>query len=248
VIGRLRLLVRALGIIAGMLLMVPLHYLWRLVGARSPWPRRFLFWAGWCIGLRVETVGEYRRRNVLFVANHVSWLDILAIGGQTGAAFVAKAELGQFAFIRWLANLNDTIYIHRQDRSALHGKADELRTSLKHGRASCLFPEATTHGGRMVLPFRASLLASLFPPVEGVHVQPVMLDYGAADADIAWGDEHGKDNAKRIFKRPGRIRLRMKFLAPLTPGGEMDRKRLARDAREEIVAALRAGDAAATPL
>lgn len=239
---------RIAGIVLGAICLVPLHYLWKLVGARSPWPRRFLFWAGYMAGLRIRTVGEFRRRDVLFVANHGSWLDILAIGGHTGAAFVAKAELQDFGLVRWLSDMNDTIYIARQDRSKLHDKADELRTALASGRAAALFPEATTMGGKNVLPFRASLLASLFPPIEGVHVQPIALDFGDLAEEIAWGEEHGKDNAMRIFSRPGTIPLTMRFLDPLTPGGDMDRKRLARDSREVIVAALHAGEAAPTPL
>lgn len=246
--SRIRVWIRLTGIVLGVVFLSPLHYLWKLLGARSPWPRRFLFWAGWCCGLRIRTEGRFRRRNVLFVSNHASWLDILAIGGHTGAAFVAKAELGEFGIIRWLANLNDTIYIQRQNRSALHGKADELRAALSRGRASALFPEATTKGGKDVLPFRPSLLASLFPPISGVHVQPVVLDFGDLSEEIAWGDEHGKDNAFRILSRPGTIPLTMRFLEPMIPGGEMDRKRLARESREAIVASLHASDAAPAPL
>jgi 1-acyl-sn-glycerol-3-phosphate acyltransferase len=236
------------GIILGIVVLVPLHYLWRLFGARSPWPRRFLFWAGYMAGLRIRTVGAFRRKNVLFVANHGSWLDILAIGGHTGAAFVAKAELQEFGLVRWLSDMNDTIYIARQDRSSLHDKADELRTALASGRAAALFPEATTKGGKDVLPFRASLLASVFPPIEGLHVQPIALDFGDIAEEIAWGDEHGKDNALRIFSRPGTIKLTMRFLEPMTPGGELDRKKLARDSRDAIVASLHAGEAASAPL
>lgn len=236
------------GIVLGLVALVPLHYLWRLARIPSPWPRRFLFWAGYMAGLRIRTEGRFRRRNVLFVANHASWLDILAIGGHTGAAFVAKAELQDFGLVRWLSDMNDTIYIQRQDRSALHGKADELRTALASGRAAALFPEATTTGGKDVLPFRASLLASLFPPIAGVHVQPVALDFGAIADEVAWGEEHGRDNALRIFSRPGTIKLTMRFLDPLVPGGGMDRKRLARESREAIVASLGAGEAPPAPL
>ena len=241
--ARLRLAYRLAGIALAILILVPLHYLWRLVGARSPWPRRFLFWTGYMAGLRIRTEGTFRRNNVMFVANHASWLDILAIGGHTGAAFVAKAELADFGFIRWLSDMNDTIYIQRQDRSALHGKADEVRTALAAGRAIALFPEATTMGGRDVLPFRASLLASLFPPLPDVHVQPIALDFGDAAGEIAWTEEHGKDNALRLFSRKGTIPLTLRFLDPIAPGGEMDRKRLARQSREAIVAALHAGEA-----
>ena len=72
---------------------VPLHYLWRLFGARSPWPQRFLAFAGRRFGLRVHVEGRPLTGNVLYTPNHVSWLDILAVGGAVPAVFVTKAVL-----------------------------------------------------------------------------------------------------------------------------------------------------------
>jgi 1-acyl-sn-glycerol-3-phosphate acyltransferase len=176
---------------------------------------------------------------VLLAANHESWLDILALGGATGAAFVAKDEVRQWAGVGWLAGLNDTLYVVRAARHQAREQADQIRMALANGRKVALFPEGTVDATRDVLPFRASLFASLFPPIGGVVVQPVALDYGAALADIAWLDhETTAANARRILSRPGVIPVALTFLAPLDPAAAGERKALAAAAREEIVAAL----------
>ncbi len=90
-----------------------------------------------------------------------------------------------------------------------------------------------------MLPFRASLLASLFPPLDGVKVQPVAIDYGEAARDIAWiGNEPAARNAKRVLSRPGTARVTLRFLDPLDPAEVRDRKALAELARAQVLEAL----------
>lgn len=233
---------RLLGLVLGLIACVPLHYAWKLVGARSPWPRRFLFWVGYVAGLRITVVGNYSRTNTLFVANHATWLDIMAIGGTAGAAFVAKEELKGSRFVHWLASLNDSIWIQRSDRTGIHGQVNVIREVLASGRAVAFFPEATTKGGRDVLPFRTSLFSALYPPIPGIVVQPVALDYGDALDDVAWGDETGSTNVRRVFSRKATIRLRMTFGEPIVPGEDADRKVVATLARQGIVDALDASE------
>lgn len=234
---------------AGLLLCVPLHYLWKLFGARSIWPQLYLAYAARCAGLRVRIEGTPLRENVLFVSNHVSWLDVLAVGGATGAAFVSRDDVEGWPLVGWIAGLNDTIYVARHARREVHGQADRLRQTLAAGRAVALFPEGTTEGGHVVLPFRPSLLASLFPPLARVEVQPVAIDYGPLAAEIAWvGAEPAGTNAKRVLSRAGTIPVTLRFLEPVDPHDAGDRKSLAARARGEVVTALDASEPAAQPL
>ena len=238
-LGRIRFAVRVLAIAGSLVVFLPLHYLWRLFRAPSPWPRAFLKWVGRAAGMRVSTRGEPLTRNVLFLANHVSWLDIMILAGASGTAFVSKAEVGKWPVIGWLAGLNNTVFVERSDRKNVRGQADALRDALASGQPVALFPEGTTEGGGRVLPFRASLLASLFPPLPGILVQPVAIDYGAAVDDIGWtGDEPAADNARRVLSRRGTIPVRVTFLAPLDPVAAGDRKALAAAAQAEVEAAL----------
>jgi lyso-ornithine lipid O-acyltransferase len=245
----MRLTLRLAAIVAGLLVCLPLHYGWRVAGHRSPWPRRFLAWVGYACGLRVRVVGRPLKRHVLFVSNHLSWLDIMAVAGATGAAFVSKDEIAHWPVIGWLASLNNTVFVARTDRRAVRGQADALRQALATGQPVALFPEGTTAGGHQVLPFRASLLASVMPPLPGLKVQPIAIDYGAAAEEIAWvGDEPAKENARRIFSRKATIPVTLHFLAPVDPHDVPDRKALAEAARSEVVDALRASAGEPNPL
>jgi 1-acyl-sn-glycerol-3-phosphate acyltransferase len=245
----MRLVPRVAAIVAGFIACVPLHYAWRLFGRPSPWPRRFLFWVGRSAGLRARVVGQPLQSHVLFVANHLSWLDIMLVAGATGTAFVSKAEVGDWPVIGWLARLNKTVFVARSERHAVRGQADALRIALASGLAVALFPEGTTDGGPDILPFRASLLSALFPPLPGVRVQPVAIDYGPAAHDIAWvGEETAGANLKRILSRKGSIPVTIQFLEPIDPAEVGDRKALATAARAEIHAALDPSAAAADRL
>jgi 1-acyl-sn-glycerol-3-phosphate acyltransferase len=243
-LARLRFWIRSLCIGGALLVFVPLHYLWTLFGT-SPWPRVYLRWVGWVAGVRIRTLGTPLKRNVLFVSNHTSWLDIMILAGATGTAFVAKEEVARWPVAGWLARLNRTVFIARAQRSAVKGQADALRNALASGRPVALFPEGTTDGGHDILPFRASLFAALFPPLPRLRVQPVAIRFAPEARDIAWGDEEGsKDNAVRILSRRGRIPVTLHFLSQLDPGAAGDRKVLAERARAEVVAALARHDSA----
>jgi 1-acyl-sn-glycerol-3-phosphate acyltransferase len=234
----LRFLCRSVLIVLGLIVCVPLHYASRLFG-RSRWPRRFLWWVGHAAGMRVRVEGRPLSRHVLFLANHLSWLDIMLVAGASGAAFVAKEEVGRWPVVGWLARLNNTVFIARTARSAVKSQADALRAALAGGQPVALFPEGTTDGGPTILPFRASLLASLFPPLAGVKVQPVAIDYGAAAHDIAWvGEEGAAANVRRVLSRRGSTEVAVRFLAPVDPAEATDRKALAERARAEILEAL----------
>ena len=235
----IRMILRVTAMVFGFLLCVPLHYSWKLAGRPSPWPRRFLYWIGRSAGMRAQVIGQPLESHVLFVANHLSWLDIMLVAGATGTAFVSKDEVAGYPLIGWLARLNNTVFIARTERGAVRGQADALRAALATGQPVTLFPEGTTDGGPDLLPFRASLLASLFPPLPGVRVQPVALDYGAAGHDIAWiGEEGALANVRKVLSRPGTTPVTIRFLAPVDPAIAGDRKALATAARAEIHEAL----------
>ena len=235
----IRMISRVAAMVAGLLACVPLHYAWKLAGRSSPWPRRFLWWIGRSAGLRASEVGKPLERDVLFVANHLSWLDIMLVAGSTGTAFVSKDEVARYPLVGWLARLNNTVFVARAEKKGVRGQADALRSALATGQPVTLFPEGTTDGGADTLPFRASLLASLFPPLPRLRVQPVALDYGPAAHDIAWvGEESAISNARRILSRRGTTPVTIRFLAPVDPAEMGDRKSLAAAARAEIHDAL----------
>jgi lyso-ornithine lipid O-acyltransferase len=236
----MRLMLRIAAMAAVLILCLPLHFLWRLVRLRSPWPRIFLGSVGRIAGMRVRPVGVPLRSHVLFVCNHLSWLDIMVVAGTTGAAFVSRDDVARWPVIGWLAGLNNTVFVARADRRNVHAQADALRAAIATGQPVAIFPEGTTDGGVEVLPFRPSLFSAVLPPDEA-RIQPLAIDYGAAAHDIAWvGGETATENAKRILSRKGTTRVRIEFLPPIDPASIGDRKAIAEAARLAILASLEA--------
>ena len=234
--------------LSGMVLLlfahVPLHYLWRAFGARSPWPRSYLRLAGWAAGADVRIVGHVLARDVLIVANHISCLDILIIAGGTGARFVSKAEVGRWPFVGWLAGMNRTIYVSRTERGRVQEQAEALREAIGDRQPVALFPEGGTGDGRALGPFRASLLAAMVPPPPGVRLQPMVIDYGAEMPIVAWSDDKniGRETM-RLLAMPGRRKVTLRFLDPIDPLALPDRKLLATAARTAMAEALGEGAA-----
>lgn len=237
--GWLRFSARALALVAALVVAVPLHYLYRAFRYGSPFPMLFLGLAGWICGARVRRIGTPLRRDVVFIANHVSWIDILVLAGASGTAFVAKHELSQAPVIGWLSRLNRTVFVKRENRMGVAAQVDALREALADNWSVTVFPEGTTTDNRSLLPFKTSMLSVLEPPPPGVLVQPVMLDYGAAGPEIGWiGAESGINNARRILGRRGGFAVRIHFLAPFSPADHRGRKAIGRRARAAIEAAL----------
>jgi 1-acyl-sn-glycerol-3-phosphate acyltransferase len=235
----MRIGLRAAGLILGLLVTVPLHYLWRLLRIGSPWPRIFLAWAGRMAGARVERVGVPLKRDVFYISNHLSWIDILAIAGQSGTAFVAKEEIRDAPVVGWLSTLNQTVYVKRENRMGVAEQINQLRDALTDNWSVTVFPEGTTTDGKSLLPFKTPMLRVLEPPPPGVLVQPVLLDYGAVAEEVGWvGVETGVDNAKRLLSRRGSFRMKVHFLEPFYPQDFPGRKAIAAESRRRIEEAL----------
>lgn len=231
----LRLAVRLLALVLTLAVLLILHGLARLVRAPSPWPRLFLGCFGHIAGARTLVIGSPLRRDVVFLANHLSWADIPVLAGATGTAFVAKAELQSVPVIGWLCELNHTLFVSRGDRMGIAWQVQAIAAALARGRAITLFPEGTTGDGAALLPFKAALLAVLEPPPPGLMVQPVRIDYGPATAELAWvGDEPGQHHAARVFRRRGTFPVNLRFLDPFDPADHPGRKAIAAEARRRI--------------
>ena len=228
---------RIIGMLLLLLVCVPLHYLWRLLGLDRTWPRVFLTGVGVLAGLQLRRHGK-RVYGALLLSNHVSWLDILGLSHAANSAYVAQDGLAQFGLFKWLCSMNETIFIARDRRADVSRQADAIRAAMDHGGTLTLFPEGTTSDGAGLLPFKSSLLGALEPLPDGAVVQPVLLAYPEGP-EIAWiGDEPGLDNFRRILARLRPLRLDVHFLAPLAGEELTNRKTMTAAARERIAQAM----------
>lgn len=215
----------------------------RLLG-RSGWPKRFLAAAAWIVGARPRVVGRALEPKTLLVSNHVTWLDILVLGGSTGTAFVSKDNLGH-GVIHWLADQNATLYVRREHRKGSKDQALAIARAAEREQPLVLFPEGTTGPGDEMLPFRSSLLEAAAYASDDVEIRPVAIDYGEAAPEIGWHGEPGKENVLRILGRKGTLPVTIHLLEPLDRSA--DRKALAHAAREAIAKTL-ASSRGAAPL
>jgi 1-acyl-sn-glycerol-3-phosphate acyltransferase len=233
--GWVRLAARSLALVGLLLVFVPLHYLYRTFAYGSPFPKLFLRYAARVCGAKVEVIGTHLRRDVVYIANHLSWIDILALAGASGTAFVAKAELAEAPVVGWLARLNRTVFVKREHRMGVAEQIDALKQALADNWSVTIFPEGTTTDGQSLLPFKTAMLSVLEPPPPGVLVQPVVLDYGPLAEWIGWiGEESGVNNARRVLARKGTFRLRLHYLEPFSPEAFRGRKAIGMEARRRI--------------
>ncbi|MCB2015346.1 MAG: 1-acyl-sn-glycerol-3-phosphate acyltransferase [Sphingobium sp.] len=235
--GRVRRAWRIAKLLAALILCLIPHLVWKLLPWHSPWPRRFLGLAARSAGARVTTDGQSLRKDVFFIANHISWIDILALGGATGTAFISHDGVAGWPIVGWLAKQNNTIFVARANRHGVRDQIRMLHEALASHQPIALFPEGTTSDGYSLLPFKPALLAGLMPPPRDLQIQPVWIDYGPATPEIAWhGDEAAGANAARVLAREGALPLTLHFLEPFDPEDFPDRKAVAEEARNRIMA------------
>lgn len=179
---------RLVGWVAWTLTLAPLQALLLAAGAVGL-ARRNARWywrgTGLILGLRLVVRGMLsERRPTLYVSNHTSYLDIVALGSVLDAAFVAKTEVRGWPGIGVIARLGRTVFVDRR-RAKSHEHRDALLERLTKARESViLFPEGTTGDGNLVRPFKSALLAAAAIKDAAGHplaVQPVTIAYTRLD-------------------------------------------------------------------
>lgn len=130
-------------------------------------------------GLKIRCIGKRADDHpVLYVSNHISWLDIVVLGGTLNASFIAKHEIATWPFFGLLARLQRTVFIERKARRTADHR-DEMVVRLEQDHSLILFPEGTSDDGLRVLPFKSAFFVLAERPVNGRHitVQPISVGY-----------------------------------------------------------------------
>lgn len=197
------------------------------------------------IGLRLKSQGQPMRHPGSVVANHVSWLDILALHACQTVVFVSKSEVSGWPGIGFLARFAGTVFINRDPREA-RVQRDILAGAMRHGARLMLFPEGTSTDGMRVLPFKSSIFEMMFMQYAGseTHVQPVSVIYDApkdrGDARLYawWGDMNLGPHLAMVLSLARQGSVRVVFHAPLKVADFANRKELARAAEMAVRAGL----------
>ena len=240
--------------------LMPLQLLFLRTGSR--FARTFPHWyhrqVCRIIGIKLLVEGNIARDSgVLLISNHVSWLDITVLSAMAPVSFVAKQEVSTWPFVSWLAKLQRSVFIDRNRRSEVSGKANEILSRLDSGDHIVLFAEGTSSDGNGVFPFKTALFAAVKPNGEtsrhdDVCVQTLALTYSKLYGLplcrrgrhlVAWyGDMDLASHAWRLLGL-GPLDAHIRIGEPVPLDEFQDRKALARYAegrvRSDVVAMLR---------
>lgn len=238
-------LVLFLGITAGLLPLAILAY---------PVSRRVVrvISLGWFKGtcricnLSVRVTGTPSKGNsVLFVGNHVSYLDIPVLGAVMDSRFVAKQEVSGWPLFGICARLSRTIFVKRDPKEAMRQR-EEIAAELTAGERLILFPEGTSTDGKRVLPFKSALfsVAEQRDGRDEPTVQPFSITYPRyADGRpldrghqslYAWhGDDELFPHLMSVFGLHGAI-VEVTFHEPVKASEFAHRKDLAAHCQETV--------------
>lgn len=225
-----------------------------------PRPRRFLhraaLQAAWgravrmILGLRVAVRGRPPGEDgLLFVSNHLGYLDVPVLAGMLPVSFVAKSEVARWPLLGAMARAAGALFIARHDRRRLKDFVAEASGRLRSGESLPVFPEGTSSRGETVPPFGSAA----FGAVEGAAcaaVVPVAIELRLIDGREAVGElrdlacRHGDMSFLPHFIRFAGLRGASYevTVGARIPCAGRDRKALAAFARDEVVS-LKSGAA-----
>ena len=133
-------------------------------------------------GIKVKFSGKIQEKNVLFISNHVSYLDIFILGSITKGLFVAKSEIKSWPLINKIAALGRTIFIDRSKSFSIKNQINVLSDFFEKSQNIILFPEGTSSDGSKVLPFKSSLFSLVELRKFGDYdIQPISISYSKID-------------------------------------------------------------------
>lgn len=250
-----RAITASAGIVLMTLLFAPFQIAILKLKLRIWWllPRLYHWIALRLIGVRVTRIGRpVAKGPVLFVANHVSWLDISVLGALLSTSFIAKREVGDMGPFALLARLHRTLFIDRGRRSEAHRQTSAMTERFAAGDNLVLFAEGTSTDGMAVKPFKSALFAAVTTGDGGVSdltIQPVSIVYRAINGIpltratrplIGWYGDMELEPHFLTLLGLGRITVDVHFHDPVRGSDFPCRKSLAQYCCDQVRAGLAA--------
>jgi 1-acyl-sn-glycerol-3-phosphate acyltransferase len=214
--------------------------------------RRIQWWSAKMfrmLGIELQVQGSFRPGAKLVVANHVSWLDIMAVHAVCPEArFVSKADVQHWPLVGRLVASAGTLYIERERARDALRVVHQMAAAMAEGDTVAVFPEGTTGPGPELLPFHANLLQAAI--AGGTPVQPVALRYADAHGEHSVAAQFIGDTtlAQSLWMLAcgEQIRLHLRVL-PAQGSRHADRRALTALLRGQIAEALAADVGAVVP-
>ncbi len=192
------------------------------------------------MGIALRVQGTPHSGGTLLVANHISWLDIVAVHAVCPQArFVSKADVRAWPLLSRLVDAAGTLYLERDRKRDALRVVHVMAQALTAGQTVAVFPEGTTSDGRALLPFHANLLQAAI--ATGVPVQPVAIGFSDAHDAVSRAVEFVGDTT--LLQSLWRVAAGQGVVAnvqllPVQASSGADRRALSAQLRERIETAL----------
>lgn len=187
------------------------------------WGKSILF----VCGIKISRNEIPDTAHFILMPNHRSYLDIFIVSALTPAAFVAKAELKNWPFLKTGARLTNTIFVTRSELQSLISTMNKIKTSVNNGIPVALFPEGTSYKGPLTRPFKNGSFK--IAADSGIPVIPMAIHF--KDENDAWiDDDTFVGHFFRQLSKPV-TRVKIRYGKPLT---NSDYKILQKVTREQI--------------
>ena len=187
-----------------------------------------------CCGVRLRVTGELGAGGELLAVNHLSWIEVLAVGSLRPVCPVAKREMGDWPVIGGAARRAGALFVDRAGLRGLPGTIAATAAALRAGADVAVFPEGTTWCGAAAGPFRRAVFQAAIDA--GAPVRPVAAvlrgpDGRPAPAAAFIGEQTLWDSLLQVLRMPA-LDCELTVLPALPPVG--DRRELARRAGEAV--------------
>tara|TARA_B100000579_G_C22814136_1_gene846872 strand:+ start:834 stop:1610 length:777 start_codon:yes stop_codon:yes gene_type:complete len=202
-------------------------------------------------GIRVDIQGLKKQKKestgTLYIANHVSWFDILCLGSVLNARFIAKKEVASMGIFGFLAKLSNTFFIDNSNKGMIYEYNNFIKEKLLNGESLILFPEGTTSDGNSIRKFKSSLFECVNSGEKAINVQPISICYVSKNnlpmgiysrRMIAWVGETSMVNSMKEFLSSGSITVHLIFHPETSMKYFSNRKEISLFCEEQILTGL----------
>ena len=187
-------------------------------------------------GIDPESVGT-----ALFVANHHSYMDILAIHARVPVCFVTSREMRETPGLGEVCALAGCLFVERRKLASLRGEVTQIVEGLERGYNVAVFPEATSGNGDALKTFKRPLFSAAERAKK--PVVPACLNYHTVGNQpinritrdkIYWYGDMSFAPHLWALSGSGGIKVEVTFLDPIHPQENQDASDLAKLSQKAI--------------
>jgi 1-acyl-sn-glycerol-3-phosphate acyltransferase len=196
------------------------------------------------LNLKVNAIGLENLADLkggLFVGNHLSYMDVLAISSRVPCCFVTSREIKEAPLLGQICTMAGCLFVERRNKSKIMSEISEIREGLQVHLKVAIFPEATSTNGEQILRFRKPLFKAAIDG--GVPVYPFCQNYRTVGGEpinlktrdsVCWYGDMAFFPHLWAFANSGGVTLDLHFLPPIAPTLETDPAALAERSQRAV--------------